>query len=180
MVDKLSICSCDNSTCGHALAAAMEFLGAMKHRGFCEKQVLAVALSMVTIADDAVEHAISAIARETFVNNGEFSLSKALNSALSVRHSTEHARNEVVDVMNEHYATDEKAQKVVADYLAKVRETAVVDYFGKDVPESKAETPVTEPDASTDESLLDVVKRAFPGAKVMSIDISRFGKSKPN
>ena len=146
----------------------------------CDKQVLAVALSMVTMADDTIEHAVSAIARETFVNDGVFSVAKALNSAVSARYSAERVRDEVVDAMNQHYATDEKAQAIVANYYAEVRRDAVVSYFGKESGESKAETPRTEPDASTEEWLLDAVKRAFSGATVMSIDLSRFGKSKPN
>lgn len=160
------LCGCENSSCDNAMATAFEFLGAMAHRGMCEKQMYAVALAMVSISEDTIDAVVDAFARVDVFGDGRKpdSLVSMLTKFVESREHAEKQKTGVLDAMNEYFSGSEKAQEQASDFIESRR---------REVPGFEELT--AKPAASDEDTLINAIKRAFPDAQVVSIDPARFG-----
>lgn len=177
---KITVCSCEDADCDHILATAFEFLGAMQYRGMCEKQMYAVALAMNTIADDTIDAMVDGFARvDTFGGDTKPSLGTMLQKFLESKDFAEKTKAEVVDTMNNYVDGSKEAQARVEEFIGSCTET--IPGFSE-LLSQRTKEPKTEKATDTEgkaepspDTLIDAIKRLFPGAQVTSIDISRFG-----
>lgn len=163
---KITVCSCENSDCDHVMATAFEFLGAMAHRGMCEKQMYAVALVMVSTTEDTIDAVVDAFARVDAFGGGRKpdSLVSMLKKFVESKKHAEKQKTCVIDTMNEYFSGSEKAQNQVSEFVESRRQ---------EVP--GFEELMARPAASDEDTLTNAIKRAFPDEHAVNIDSARFG-----